>query len=153
MMTRYRALLSVVLAAIATFVVGCGGPSAAKVPTYTPDKLAQIEIYTPGVESLRERFPELEGYIQTKDWVNIRSFIHGPMGELRERLGRLSARLLPQDASAAKALADEIGVHLEQLDAAAADYNQVEAGKQYRLALDDFDSFLNLIPAAPAEEA
>jgi hypothetical protein len=36
MMTRYRALLSVVLAAIATFVVGCGGPSAAKVPTYTP---------------------------------------------------------------------------------------------------------------------
>lgn len=152
-MTRYRALLSVVLAAIATFVVGCGGPSTAKVPTYTPDKLAQIEIYTPGVESLRERFPELEGYIQTKDWVNIGSFIHGPMGELRVRLGRVASRLLPQDAAAAKALADEIGVHLEKLDAAAVDYNQVEAGKQYRLALDDFDSFLNLIPAVPAEEA
>ena len=152
-MTRYRALLSVVLAAIATFVVGCGGPSTANAPTYTPDKLAQIEIYTPGVESLRERFPELEGYIQTKDWVNIGSFIHGPMGELRVRLGRVASRLLPQDAAAAKALADEIGVHLEKLDAAATDYNQVEAGKQYRLALDDFDSFLNLIPAAPPEEA
>lgn len=149
-MTRYRALLSVVLAAIATFVIGCGGPNAATVPVYTPDKVAQIQIYAPGVENLRAQFPELEGYIQSKDWVNIRSFIHGPMGELRVRLGRLAAQLLPQDAAPAKALAEEIGVHLEKLDAATADYNQVEAGKQYRLALDDFDSFLNLVPTAPA---
>ena len=149
-MTRYRALLSVVLAAIATFVIGCGGPNAATVPVYTPDKVAQIQIYAPGVENLRAQFPELEGYIQSKDWVNIRSFIHGPMGELRVRLGRLAAQLLPQDAAQAKALAEEIGVHLEKLDAATADYNQVEAGKQYRLALDDFDSFLNLVPTAPA---
>ncbi|MEB3269067.1 MAG: photosystem II protein PsbQ [Leptolyngbya sp.] len=149
-MTRYRALLSVVLAAIATFVIGCGGPNAATVPVYTPDKVAQIQIYAPGVENLRAQFPELEGYIQRKDWVNIRSFIHGPMGELRVRLGRLAAQLLPQDAAPAKALTEEIGVHLEKLDAATADYNQVEAGKQYRLALDDFDSFLNLVPTAPA---
>jgi photosystem II protein PsbQ len=152
-MTRYRSLLTIVLAAIATFVVGCGSPDGPTVATYTPEKIQAIEIFTPGVETLRDRFPELEGYIQSKDWGNIRSFIHGPLGELRVRLGRLSSRLLPTDAEQAQALADEIALHLERLDAAAEAYNQVEAGKQYRLALDAFNEFMAIIPAPAAETA
>jgi photosystem II protein PsbQ len=149
-MAKLRSLLGLLLAAIAIFVVGCGGGNVAPPTTYSADQIAQIQIYAPRVTELRDRFPELEGYIQTKDWVNIRSFIHGPMGELRARLGRVAARLLPQQAAQAKALADDLAVHLERLDAAAADFNQIEAGKQYRLALDDFDAFLDLVPAEAA---
>jgi photosystem II protein PsbQ len=143
---RFRAALSFVLAAISVLIVSCGGSNVSQPTTYSGEQIAQIEIYAPRVTELRDRFPELENYIQNKDWVNISSFIHGPMGELRARLGRVSARLLPQDAKQAKALADELAVHLERLDAAAQEYNQIEAAKQYREALDDFDTFISLIP-------
>ncbi|MEM9005219.1 MAG: photosystem II protein PsbQ [Cyanobacteria bacterium P01_F01_bin.86] len=145
-MARYRSLLGLLFAAITVFVVGCGGANVSQPTTYSAEQIAQIEIYTPGVTELRDRFPELQDYIQNKEWVNIRSFIHGPMGELRARLGRVSARLLPQDAAQAKALADDLAARLERLDAAAEAYNQVESGGQYRKALDDFDAFLSLIP-------
>jgi len=58
----------------------------------------------------------------------------------------LAVRLLPRDAEQAKYYAEVIGKHLEKLDGAAKDYNQIEAGKQYREALDDFDAFISLIP-------
>ena len=145
-MTRYRSFLGLILAVITVFVVGCGGGNISQPTTYTSDQIAEIQVYTPRVTELRDRFPELEAYIQDKDWVNIRSFIHGPMGELRVRLGRVAVRLLPQVADQAKALADELAVHLERLDAAAEAFNQIESAEQYRLALDDFDAFLSLVP-------
>ncbi len=145
-MGRIRPLLGVVLAVIATCLVACGGP-AAKVPTtYTPEVLQQVELYTPGVAELRDRFPELESYIQDQDWVDVQSFIHGPMGELRTRVTRLAATLLPKDQPQAQALAKELYGHLERLDEAAANGQQVIAGQEYRNALDDFDSFLRLVP-------
>lgn len=145
-MARYRSLLAFVLAAITVLAVGCSGANVSLPATYTTDQIAEIQVYTPRVTELRDRFPELEDYIQNKDWVNIRSFTHGPMGQLRVRLGQVAVRLLPQDAKQAKALADDLAVCLERLDAAAANFNQIESGKQYRLALDDFDEFLSLIP-------
>ncbi|PSR16044.1 photosystem II protein PsbQ [filamentous cyanobacterium CCP3] len=138
--------MGILLAIVATCLVACGGPSAKIPTTYTPEILQQIDLYTPGVVSLRDRFPELEGYIQAKDWVNVQSFIHGPMGELRARLGRLSNQLLVKDQDQAKSLAKELFVHLERLDEAAANNQQVIAGQEYRNALDDFDAFLNLVP-------
>jgi photosystem II protein PsbQ len=138
--------LGIVLAVIATCLVACGGP-AAKIPTtYTPEILQQVELYSPGVAELRDRFPELQGYIQKQDWVNVQSFIHGPMGELRARVNRLAATLLTKDKPQAQALAKELYVHLERLDEAAANGQQVITGQEYRNALDDFDSFLNLVP-------
>lgn len=147
-MGRFRPLLGILLAVVATCLVACGGP-ATKIPTtYTPEILQQVELYTPAVETLRARFPELESYIQDKDWVNVQSFIHGPMGELRTRVNRLAATLLTKDQPQAKALAQEIYTHLERLDEAATDGQQVIAGQEYRNALDDFDAFLNLVPTA-----
>ncbi|MDB9526612.1 photosystem II protein PsbQ [Oscillatoria sp. CS-180] len=145
---RFRSLLGWALAAIAVCIVGCGGADVSQPTTYSNEQLAQIEIYAPRVVELRDRFPELEDYIQNKDWVDINSFIHGPLGELRARLGRVTSRLLLQDAEKAKVLADDIGNHLERLDAAAEKYNQIEAASQYRQALDDFDAFISLIPKA-----
>ncbi len=145
-MGRFRPLLGILLAVVASCLVACGGP-AAKIPTtYTPEILQQVELYTPGVAELRDRFPELQGYIQQKDWVNVQSFIHGPMGEMRARLNRLANTLLTKDKPQAQSLAKELFVHLERLDEAAANNQQVIAGQEYRNALDDFDSFLSLVP-------
>jgi photosystem II protein PsbQ len=143
---RFRPIISVVLAIVATCIVGCGGAEVSPPTTYSGEQMAQLEIFAPRVTELRDRFPELEDYIQNKKWRDISSFIHGPMGELRVRLERVAERLLPQDAEQAKYYAEEIGTHLEKLDAAAAEYNQIEAGKQYREALDDFNAFVELIP-------
>ncbi len=146
-MGRFRPLLGILLAVVASCLVACGGP-AAKIPTtYTPEILQQVELYSPGVAELRDRFPELQGYIQQKDWVNVQSFIHGPMGEMRSRLGRLSNQLLVKDQPQAKTLAQDLFGHLERLDEAVATNQQVIAGQEYRNALDDFDAFLNLIPS------
>ncbi|HZG37974.1 MAG TPA: photosystem II protein PsbQ [Nodosilinea sp.] len=145
-MGRLRPVLGILLAIVATCLVACGGP-AAKIPTtYTPEILQQVELYTPAVAELRDRFPELQGYIQQKDWVNVQSFIHGPMGEMRTRLNRLANTLLTKDKPQAQSLAKELYVHLERLDEAAANNQQVIAGQEYRNALDDFDAFLNLVP-------
>ncbi len=145
-MGRCRSIVSVLLAAIAVFVVGCSGASTAQPTTYSPDQVAAIQTYAPGVVELRDRFPELGDYVAQQDWVNIRSFIHGPMGELRARLGRVAARLLPQDAQQAQSLAAEIGNHLERLDAAAADFDPAESARQYQLAREDLNAFIALIP-------
>lgn len=145
-MGRFRPILGVILAIIATVLVSCGNPPAKIVNTYTPEVLQKVELYTPAVVELRDRLPELEDYIQTKDWVNVQSFIHGPMGELRARISRLTATLVPKDQPQAKALAQELFVHLERLDQAASDGQQVIAGQEYRNALDDFESFLKLVP-------
>jgi photosystem II protein PsbQ len=145
-MGRFRPLLGILLAVVASCLVACGGP-AAKIPTtYTPEILQQVELYTPAVAELRDRFPELQSYIQQKDWVNVQSFIHGPMGEMRTRINRLAGTLLTKDKPQAQSLAKEIYTHLERLDEAAANNQQVIAGQEYRNALDDFDAFLSLVP-------
>ena len=145
-MGRFRPILGILLAIAATCLVACGSP-AAKIPTtYTPEMLQQVELYSPAVASLRDRFPELADYIQKKDWVNVQSFIHGPMGELRSRVNRLAATLLTKDQPQAQALTKDLYAHLERLDEAAATNQQVVAGQEYRNALDDFDSFLSLVP-------
>lgn len=146
-MARLRPILGVILAAIATLIVSCGGTAPKQPLTYTPEILQKVQIYAPAVDNLRERFPELQGYIQAKDWVNVGSFIHGPLGEMRAQMNRLAATLLPKDAEQAQALAKEVYAHLERLDQASVENNQVLAGQEYRNALDDFDAFLNLIPS------
>lgn len=145
-MGRFRPLVGIVLAIVATCLVACGGPAAKQPTTYTPEIMQRVELYSPGVATLRDRFPELEQYIQAKDWVDVQSFIHGPMGELRARVNRLAATLLPKDQPQAEDLAQELYAHLERLDEAAQEGQQVIAGQEYRNALDDFDSFLNLVP-------
>ncbi|MBD0335229.1 MAG: photosystem II protein PsbQ [Cyanobacteria bacterium Co-bin13] len=146
-MARFRPILGIILAAIATFIVSCGGAAPKQPLTYTPEILQRVQIYAPAVNDLRDRFPELQNFIQEKDWVDVSSFIHGPLGEMRFQMNRLASTLLPKDADQAKQLAKEVYVHLERLDQAASEGNQVIVGQEYRNALDDFDAFLNLIPS------
>lgn len=145
-MGRLRPILGVVLATVALLIASCGGAPTQQATTYTPEMLQTVRIYTPAVTKARERFPELAEAIQDEDWVEVQSFIHGPLGELRARLDRLGRTLLPQDQEAAQVLAQDVFSHLERLDEAAINRQQVIAGKEYRNALDDLDTFLGLVP-------
>ncbi len=152
-MRRYRAVVGVLLAAIATFLVSCGSGPAAVAPTYTPEKITQLQSYVNRIETSRERLPELESYIQKDNWVNVDNFTHGPLGELRSELTRLSSQLLPDDQPKAKMLAEDILGHLQNIDEASQGRRYDEAIAQYREFVDDFDAFLSVVPEGARKQA
>ncbi|MGB7087570.1 MAG: photosystem II protein PsbQ [Phormidesmis sp.] len=152
-MRRYRAVVGVLLAAIATFLVSCSSGPAAVAPTYTPEKITQLQTYVNRIEASRKRLPELENYIQKDNWINVDNFTHGPLGQLRSELTRLSGQLLPADQSKAKIMAEEVLGHLENIDKASQSRNYETAIAQYREFVDDFDAFLSIVPEDARQKA
>jgi photosystem II protein PsbQ len=152
-MRRYRAVVGVLLAAIASFLVSCSSGPAAEAPTYTPEKIAQLQNYVTRIETARDRLPELARYIEKDNWVNVDNFTHGPLGELRAGLLRLSAQLLPADQNKAKGLSEDILAHLQNIDEASQNRNYEDAISQYREFVDDFDAFLSILPEGARKTA
>jgi photosystem II protein PsbQ len=134
------------LTLVMTFLVSCSSPTATKPPTYTPDKIAQIQKYASTVTALRETMPNLATSIQNRDWTEVGSFIHGPFGELRQKMSYITRELLPQEQKAAKEAAQDLFTRLENIDLATEKGNYQKAVDNYRLAIKDFDTFLQLIP-------
>lgn len=152
-MKRYRAVVGVLLAAIATFLVSCGGGPEAVAPTYTPEKIAQLTSYVSRLEASRNRLPELLNYIEKDNWVNVDNFTHGPLGQIRAEMLRLSNQLLPADQPKAKALSEEILGHLQNIDEASQDRNYSEAIAQYREFVGDFEALLDIVPEGARQQA
>ncbi|WP_229424114.1 photosystem II protein PsbQ [Moorena producens] len=148
MMRSYRSILTVILAMVMTFLVSCGSPSATTAPTYTPEKIAQIQTSATRVLELREKMPVLEANIQDENWVDVSSFIHGPLGDLGLSSNYLSGQLLPKDQKAAKEAAEELLKSLVKIDEASVERNSQLALKNYEAALKNFDDFLELIPTS-----
>ncbi|EKV00508.1 photosystem II protein PsbQ [Leptolyngbya sp. PCC 7375] len=142
-----RSMMGVCLVAIATLLVSCSsGGQAAAPPTYSADQLAQISIYAGRIQTSKDRLPELAGYIRDENWANIDSFIHGPLGELRERMNRLAFLLLPNDKSEALALSSEITEDLEVMSAAVTAFDSNRTNQAYIRFAKDLSTFLNLVP-------
>ncbi|MGB3671969.1 MAG: photosystem II protein PsbQ [Phormidesmis sp.] len=152
-MRRYKAVVGVLLAAIATFLVSCGGGPEAVAPTYTPEKIATLTSYVSRLEASRNRFPELLNYIEKDNWVNVDNFTHGPLGQMRTELSRLSSQLLPDDQPKAKMLSEEILEHLQNLDDASKDRNYGVALTQYREFVGDFEALLSIVPEGARQQA
>ncbi len=152
-MRRYRAVVGVLIAAIATFLVSCGSAPEAVAPTYTPEKISQLQNYVNRVEIARERLPELANYIEKDNWVNVDNFTHGPLGQIRSELTRLTNQLLPDDQPKAKAMTEEMLAHLQNLDEASQERNYNDAIFQYREFVDDFDTFLSVVPEDARKKA
>ncbi len=152
-MRRYKAVVGVLIAAIASFLVSCGSGPAAVAPTYTPEKLAQLTSYVTRLESHRDRFPELLNYIEKDNWVNVDNFTHGPLGQLRTELSRLSNQLLPDDQPKAKDLSEEILGHLQNIDEASQTRNYGTALSQYREFVGDYEALLSIVPEGTRAKA
>jgi photosystem II protein PsbQ len=147
-MPFFRPLISLLLVCIAVLVVSCSEGNV-KAPTYSAEALTKIQLASSGVEKIKERLPELENYIDKQDWNNVRSFIHGPLGELRTRMVGVSKELLPTDRAKSLELGKEVFGHLNKIDTAAADNNQNVAATNYTEALKDLAAFNNLLPELP----
>jgi photosystem II protein PsbQ len=146
-MFRFRSLLSLVLVAITVFLVSCGGAPVAKGPLYSDAQLQQIQTYAAGVNTLRDRLIELPPKIQAEDWVEVDSFLHGDLGELRARMSRLARTLAPKKTqTAALDAAQEVFEHLNAIDEAVLERNTSKALKNYNAAIQDFDAFLEYLP-------
>ena len=152
-MRRYKAVVGVLIAAIASLLVSCGGGSEAVAPTYTPEKLSQLTSYVTRLESNRDRLPELLNYIEKDNWVNVDNFTHGPLGQLRAQLLRLSNQLLPEDQPKAKALSEEILGHLQNIDEASQERNYSAAISQYREFVGDYEALLSIVPEGARKQA
>ncbi len=116
--------------------------------TYTLVQQEQIQQFLPRVTSLRDRMTELATLIEKEQWTDVRTFIHGPLGELRRRMNYLSERLLPGDQAIAKQQAKDVYGHLIELDVSAAAFSYPKSLKHYQDALVDFDAFLQTINRA-----
>lgn len=146
-MVRSRSLLSLILAIMAVFIVSCGGPTAAKLPqTYTPVQIEQIQEYLPDIVSLRNRMSEVPILIQRRDWIGVRNFIHGPLGELRLKMTYVTRNLLPAQQKAAREVTRQLFDDLVKVEQAIEESSTQGAVRNYQAALADINKFLDLVP-------
>ncbi|MDE5082563.1 MAG: photosystem II protein PsbQ [Trichodesmium sp. St18_bin1] len=144
-MLNRRSMVPWVIGLLVVFLVSCGSPTPP--PTYSDAQLQKIELSAVGIQTLRDRMDELESLIQQDEWVNIRTFIHGPLGDLRSKTNYLTqSLLLPKDKTPVLNAAKKIFDDLEDIDTAAAEGNKKQALSEYKKAVVDFDTFLDLVP-------
>lgn len=147
-MSLFRPLISILLVFISVFVVSCGDGSQAKAPTYSAAQLAQIQTTTKNVTALTDRLPELSAMIQKRDWNNVKSFIHGPLGDIRILMSALSKGLLPGTKEKALATSKEIFGHFNKIDEAAGNNDYPGAIRNYGEAIKDITTLFSLAPKA-----
>ena len=147
-MPRFRTIVSLILVIVTSLLVSCSSAPAAQIPTvYSPGKIEQLQVIATPVREYREQMTRLEGLIAKNNWVDTRTFIHGPLGHLRQDMNNLSASLLVKDQARANELAKNLFNHFERIDAAAKERNANVAVAQYNEAINDFNAYLKLIPS------
>jgi photosystem II protein PsbQ len=147
-MSLFRPLISLLLVFISVFVVSCSDASQVKAPTYSPEQLVRIQTTSKNVTALTDRLPELSAMIQKRDWNNVKSFIHGPLGDIRVLMSGLSRELLPGTKEQALKVSKEIFVHLNKIDEAAGNNDYPGAIRNYGEAIKDITALFNLTPKA-----
>jgi photosystem II protein PsbQ len=145
-MKSYRSILALILAVVTTFLVSCSNPTAKAPATYSSDQIVQIQKFVADIAELRDRMPELATKIQSRNWIDIGTYIHGPLGELRQKVSYLTRELLPQEKKAVTEASKDLFTRLQNIDMAAADNNYQKAVENYRSALNDLERILQLAP-------
>ena len=149
-MKPLRSLFMVLLVMVAITLTACGSSVVKAPPTYTPEKIVAIERALAPIEVVHDRMPELGNYVAAKDWNNVKSFLHGPLGGLRSALGYLDrSLLLKKDQDQATTLAEALFEDIEQLDSAASEQVGDIAQGIYRKTVTDFDAYLEFMPRTP----
>lgn len=134
------------LAMVTALLVSCSSPTAKAPPTYTAEQIVQIQNIAVPVAELRDRMSVLETKIFDRNWTDVDTYIHGPLGELRQKMSNVTRVLLPNEQKAAREATKDLFAHFQNIDLAASSGNYQKAVENYRAALKDFDTFLQLIP-------
>ena len=147
-MTRPRSIFALMMAFLMAFLVGCSSVEAKVPTTYTTAQIQQIQRYVPTLTEFRSRMDKLGTLIQQRNWVDTRTYIHGPLGDLRNTMKTVSASLLPKSQQQAVDLTKSLFTELVNIDLAAKDLDYAKVTASYQKAVNDFDTFLQLIPKA-----
>ncbi len=146
-MVHQRSILSLILVLLTTFLISCGNPSVATAPpSYTSAQLVKIQEYVPDIQVVRDRSEELKNLIQSREWIKVGNFIHGPMTEARLNMTYVIPNLVPQDQPKGRQITKDLLGHLVKIDQAATVGNTSLALSNYKDAFTDVDKFLQLIP-------
>lgn len=146
-MLNQRAILSVLLAFVATVLVSCGGAKEnTPPPTYSSEQISQIERSATPIRQARKRFTELETFVKEERWSDADSLLHGPMGGLRREMSYVTRNLLPQDQEQAREFSKKLFQDLERVDSAIDNEAYSRALQNYDRALKEFDNYLSLLP-------
>ena len=147
-MSRLRPIFSLILVSLATLLISCGGPNVAVAPpSYTQSQIEKIQEYVPDIVAVQERGSELQKFIQNQDWVDVDTFIHGPMAEARLNMNYVVANLLPEQQKQARKIVRDMFNNLVKIDQATSQGNSGQALNAYEAAFADINQFLDLIPA------
>ncbi|WP_445245030.1 photosystem II protein PsbQ [Microcoleus sp. OTE_8_concoct_300] len=147
-MTRPRSIFALMMAFLMAFLVSCSSVEAKVPTTYTAGQIQQIQRYVPTLTEFRSRMDKLGTLIQKRNWVDTRTYIHGPLGDLRNTMKTVSASLLPKSQQQAVDLTKSLFTELVNIDLAAKDLDYAKVTASYQKAVNDFDTFLQLIPKA-----
>ncbi|MDX2098153.1 MAG: photosystem II protein PsbQ [Leptolyngbyaceae cyanobacterium bins.59] len=151
-MQRNRSLLVLFVGVIIAFLLMVSSPVLAATTkaaaTYTPAQLEQVQRYVGTLEGFRGRMQALATLIQNRQWTDVRSFIHGPFGELGPTTSRLTRILLPEVREKAIFASKGILGHLVEIDEAAKNQDYRQAIRNYAEAIKDFDALFALTPKA-----
>ncbi len=146
-MSRLRPLFSLILVSLATLLISCGSPNVAVTPpTYTELQIQKIQEYVPEIVAVKERSSELKKLIQNNDWVDVGTFIHGPMTEARLNMNYVVANLLPEQQKAGRKIVRDMFNNLVKIDQAAGEGDSRTALNAYDAAFADIYKFLDLVP-------
>jgi len=147
-MSRLRPVFSLILVSLATLLISCGGPNVAVAPpSYTQSQIQKIQEYVPEIVAVQERGSELQKLIQNKDWIDVGTFIHGPMAEARLNMNFIISNLVPEQQKEARKIVRNTFNNLVKIDQAADERNSQKALAAYDAAFGDISQFLDLIPA------
>ncbi|MEG3981465.1 photosystem II protein PsbQ [Microcoleus sp. D3_18a_C4] len=147
-MTRTRSIFALMMAFLMAFLVSCSSVEAKVPTTYTAAQIQQIQRYVPTLTDFRSRMDNLGTLIQKRNWIDTRTYIHGPLGDLRNTMKTVSASLLPSSQQQAVDLTKSLFADLVNIDLAAKDLDYAKVTASYQKAVNDFDAFLQLIPKA-----
>ena len=147
-MTRPRSFFALIMSFMMAFLVSCSSVEAKVPTTYTAAQVQQIQRYVPTLTELRSRMDNLGALIQKKNWIDAKTYIHGPLGDLRGAMKSVSAALLPKSKVQAVDLTKSLFADLVNVDLAIKDVDYAKVTSSYEKAVNDFDAFLQLIPKA-----
>ena len=147
-MIRPRSIIALMMSFLMAFLVSCSSVEAKVPTTYTAEQIQQIQRYVPTLTELRSRMDNLGALIQKRNWVDAKTYIHGPLGDLRGTMKSISAILLPKSKAQAVDLTKSLFADLVNVDLAIKDLDFAKVTSSYEKAVNDFDAFLQLIPKA-----
>jgi len=107
---------------------------------------ALAQTSSPALQSLTDRIELLKTYVDRSNWTTIKTFIHGPLGQIRVDIGRAIDKLPSKQQAAAKNLAKDLFNDLVKLDIAATDREVDRTDAAYSQVRQDFTELLALLP-------